>query len=398
MYIQRSISLLLTVFLLSGCTSIKRQPPPPDVLTIAQISGIPGCRIWGDNPPENEAERRAIALEQLELTAEFNPKDSLYILAISGGAQEGAFGAGVLTGWTANGTRPEFDVVTGISSGSILAPFAFLGPDYDDVLHDMFSKYDTGDIIDTRYFSALFRGESISSNKKLKAILKKYFTPVEMEKVAQEYKNGRRLFIGSTHLDSVRPVIWDIGAIASSGDPKAYDLIIDIILASTAFPGVFPPILFNVEQGGKPYQELHVDGGLTSQVFAYALDTDIRRTLNKLGIQGKCHVYVLRNAIIVPRVKEVSPSTIPILKQTAFSMVNAMALMNLQYIYKDSVDNGLEFHLAYIPSDFRDSDKMYDPLYMEDLYRMAFNKAKKGYPWDTKPPEYEGLPTRAIDK
>lgn len=388
---QRKLNWLLVSavgLLLGGCASIKREPPPPDALAMAELPGMPGCRMWGDNPPADEEARRAALVEQIRNAPDFDPADDIHLLAISGGAQEGAFGAGILNGWTAKGDRPQFQVVTGISSGSMLAPFAFLGPDYDFAMKELFSKYDTKDVVDTRIFSALFRGASLSSDKKLRKIIMSYFTPVEMEKVAAEYKKGRKLFIGSTHLDSIRPIIWDIGAIAASGHPDAYERIIDAIMASAAFPGVFPPVMVDVEQDGKSYQEMHCDGGLTSQVFAYALDTDIRKTLDDLGVTGKTHIYVLRNAVIVPKAKEVKPKTIPILSQTAFSFVNTMALMDMQYIYKDALDNGLKFHLAYIPSDFRQPAEMYDPPYMNEVFQYAFGLAEKGYPWESELVEY----------
>ena len=397
MKIPHGIRFGAIAILLTGCASMKRLPPPGNPLVMAEIPGIPGCRIWGDNPPIDETERRALLVAQIKASPQFDPREDIHMLAISGGAQEGAFGAGVLTGWTASGERPQFQVVTGISAGSLLAPFAFLGPDYDQVLQDLSSKYETRDLIDSRYLGALFRGSSLSTNKKVRKLLTTYFTPVEMERIAQEYAMGRRLFIGSTHLDTVRPVIWDIGAIAASGDPKAYDLIVDAILASAAFPGVFPPVIVDVEQDGVPYQELHVDGGLTSQVFAYALDTDIRKVLEELGVTGRTHVYVLRNAVIVPRVKEISPRTIPILMQTAFSMVNTLALMNIQYIYHDALEDGMVFHLAYIPSDFREPAEMYDPSYMMELFDLGYQRAKAGYPWETQPPLFWQQSTRPLE-
>ena len=161
-----------------------------------------------------------------------------------------------------------------------------------------------------------------------------------------------------------------------------------VLMASAAFPGVFPPILFDVEQDGERWQEMHVDGGLTSQVFAYALNSDLKSALKELGIKGNANMYVLRNAVIWPRVKEVEPKNIPILLQTAFSMVNSMALKDMHYLYLNSLDNGLDFKLAYIPSDFRLPGEMYDPSYMKDLYTLAYKKAENGYPWEPEPPEF----------
>lgn len=344
--------------------------------------------MWGDDAPRNELERRKRAVRLLKSNPDFNPENGLSFLAISGGAQEGAFGAGLLAGWSASGSRPEFHMVSGISSGAMLAPFAFLGPEYDLVSHALFSEYDTKSVVDTRYASMIFRGASLSKNEKLYKILTTHFTPVEMEKVAAEYRTGRRLFIGTTNLDYARPVIWDLGAIAASGHPDAYEQIIKVLMASAAFPGVFPPILFDVEQDGERWQEMHVDGGLTSQVFAYALNSDLKSALKELGIKGNANMYVLRNAVIWPRVKEVEPKNIPILLQTAFSMVNSMALKDMHYLYLNSLDNGLDFKLAYIPSDFRLPGEMYDPSYMKDLYTLAYKKAENGYPWEPEPPEF----------
>lgn len=381
--------LILGSVLLSGCASMKRIPAPEDPIAMAEIPGIPGCRIWGDDAPSDEIERARDARKRIFSDPNFDPKASVSFLAISGGAQEGAFGAGLLAGWTARGDRPEFKLVTGVSSGSLLAPFAFLGPEYDDSIQEIFSHYSTKDIVNKRIFSALFRGTSLSDNDQLRAILKTYFTPVEMKKVAAAYAHGRKLYIGSTNLDSARPVLWDIGKIASSGQSGAYDLIIDVILASAAFPGIFPPILFDVEQNGKVYQELHVDGGLTSQVFAYSMNANVKQVLREIGIEGQVHVYVLRNAPIWPKVSSIKPSTLPILVKTAESLVNSMARMDMHHIYLDALDNNLQFHLAYIPSNFREPDEPFDPAYMKELYNLAYEKSKMGYPWEPKPPEFQ---------
>ncbi|MEN8254472.1 MAG: patatin-like phospholipase family protein [Verrucomicrobiota bacterium] len=383
------IALPFAIVLAGGCASMKRLPPPDDAMAMAAIPGFPNCRMWGDDSPADEAQRTQRLKEQIQSDPEYDPEAPVHFLAISGGAQEGAFGAGLLAGWSASGTRPEFRVVTGVSSGAMLAPFAFLGPDYDQDCQALFSDYSTKEIVNKRIFSALFRGASLTDNKKLRAILESHFTPVEMEKVAKEYARGRKLFIGSTNLDSTRPVIWDIGAIAASGHPGAYDLIIDVILSSAAFPGVFPPMLFDVEKDGKKFQELHADGGLTTQVFVFPINYNVRHTLHEVGLKGPSHVYVLRNAMLWPRLKAVKPRTLPILEKTAFSLVNAMALMDIHHIYQEAVDNEIEYHLAYMPSDFRDPDEPFDPSYMKELFTLAREQAKGGYPWDAKPPEFQ---------
>ncbi|MEN7973650.1 MAG: patatin-like phospholipase family protein [Verrucomicrobiota bacterium] len=388
------VALPVAIVFASSCASMKRLPPPDDPIALARIPGIPNCRMWGDGPPVDVVRRTALLKEQVQSDPAYDSTAPVHFLAISGGAQEGAFGAGLLAGWAAAGDRPEFRVVTGVSSGAMLAPFAFLGSDYDKDCQALFSDYSTKDIVNKRIFSSLFRGASLSDNNKLRAILESHFTPVEMEKVAREYARGRKLFIGSTDLDSIRPVIWDIGAIASSGHPDAYELIIDVILASSAFPGVFPPVLFDVEQEGREFQELHVDGGPTTQIFAFPISYDVKSTLKEVGLNGPSHIYVLRNSFIIPKTDPVKPRTLPILMKTALSLVNSMALMDMHHIYQSAVDNGIEYHLAYMPSDFRDPEEPFEPAYMKELFNLAYKKAEAGYSWDSKPPEFQHKSSR----
>ncbi len=373
----------------SGCSTIDRLPPPGDAIVMAEIPGFPACRSWGDDAPSKSSWRIEHFRDQIQSDPAYDPTAPVHFLAISGGAQEGAFGAGLLAGWSASGSRPEFRVVTGVSSGAFLAPFAFLGSEYDEDSRALFSLYSSKEVVETRVFSALFRGKSLSDNQNLRKIIQSHFTPVEMEKVAAEHARGRRLFIGSTNLDTVRPVIWNIGAIASSGHPGAYDLIIDVIMASSAFPGIFPPQLFRVEQDGKAFDELHVDGGPTTQVFVFPISFDIRAALEASGLNGPAHVYVLRNAPIIPKVEAVEPKTLPILVKTAESLVNAMALMDMYHIYLEAQDHQLEFHLAYMPSDFREPDEAFDPAYMRELFDLGYQQGKEGVAWESELPEFK---------
>lgn len=373
----------------SGCTSTPRLPPPTDAMTMAEIPGFPDCRSWGDDALPKATWRIEHFREQLQSDPTYDPAAPVHFLAISGGAQEGAFGAGLLAGWSASGSRPEFRVVTGVSSGSFLAPFAFLGSEYDEDSRALFSLYSSKDVVEKQIFSALFRGKSLSDNQKLRTIIRSHFTPIEMEKIAVQHARGRRLFIGTTHLDTVRPVLWNIGAIASSGHPGAYDLIIDVIMASAAFPGIFPPQLFRVEQNGEIFDELHVDGGPTTQVFIFPLSFDIRAALEATGLNGPAHVYVLRNAPIIPEVEAVELKTLPILVKTAESLVNAMALMDIYHIYLEAKDHQLEFHLVYMPSDFREPDEAFDPAYMRELFNIGYQQGKEGGAWESELPEFQ---------
>ncbi|VGO14686.1 hypothetical protein PDESU_03254 [Pontiella desulfatans] len=392
---RSTIGILLAMALLAGCASITRLPPPADYSSLAAIPGMHDVRIWGDNGTlANQEEIRNIR-EQVMSDPTYDRNAPVHFLAISGGGQKGAFGAGILSGWTAAGTRPEFRMVTGISTGSLIAPFAFLGSDYDHVIQEMYTKFSTKDVLKKRFFSGLFTADSMANNAPLRKIVKGYFTPAEMEKVAKEYLRGRWLLVGTTYLDVQRPVIWDLGAIAASGHPDAYELIIDVLLASAAIPGVFPPVYFEVEHNGQTFDELHVDGGVTTQVFISPVSFNMENALELAGFHGEAHVYLIRNSQVSPDVEHLKPKTVPILTQSLITLLRAQGLGDMYRIYQDAELNDMQYHAAHLPANFRDEpDELFDIEYMTELFTLAYEQAKNGYPWETGPPEFKNGPAK----
>src|SRR3954470_8601206 len=227
------------------------QPSRPDFTADDQaaaiIPGIPDARFWPDS-------------EQDFLNA-LPPTPGPW-LALSTGGGDGAFGAGLLSGWSLSGKRPEFSVVTGVSTGALMAPFAFIGSSRDDGLKRAYTEYNAGDI-----FEDVKTAESLVDTWPLKRLIAKEVTPELLAQIAEAHKKGRRLFVATTNLDAQRGTIWNMGAIAAKGDEAALKLFRDILAASTAIPGLFPPVLIDVEANGKKTQEMHVDGGLSAQVF-----------------------------------------------------------------------------------------------------------------------------------
>src|SRR6266702_6155692 len=211
---------------------------------VAVIPGIPDARIWGDSETE---------------FARLLPQASGPWLAISGGGSDGAYGAGVLTGWSESGTRPEFAVVTGVSIGALIAPFAFLGPKYDEEVHKNFTTIGAADIFEDRTTR-----DSLFDYWPLKRLIEQRVTPTLLSEIAAEHARGRRLFVATTNLDAGRRVIWNMGAIAAKGDDKALKLFRDVVLASASIPGFFQPVSIEVEANGKKFQEMHLDGTITS--------------------------------------------------------------------------------------------------------------------------------------
>ena len=223
-------------------------------------------------------------------------------LALSGGGSAGAFGAGILNGWTAKGDRPKFKVVTGVSTGALISTFAFLGSDYDDELKEAYTTVDASHIYVVRNLFSILWSESATDNKPFRDMINKYLTEKVLDEVAAEHKKGRRLYIMTTDLDRELPVVWDLGAIASSSSPRRLALYRQVVLASASIPAVFPPVLINVTVDGKPYDELHVDGGVFAQSFFIGNALDLKKTVhdahpdwNKDAVQ---RLYVIRNGRI----------------------------------------------------------------------------------------------------
>jgi hypothetical protein len=381
-------AILLLVVLLQGCASIpERNPLPPESGNEAQIAGIPDARHWGDvTPPYADAWFAASKTEIRKRYSAIYGKQHHY-LAISGGGANGAFGAGLLVGWSATGSRPQFTMVTGISTGALTAPFAFLGSDYDDEIKAGSTEYSTKDLLTKNSKLKTLTGDSMADTVPLRAMIARYIDDDVVQAIAKEYRKGRALFIGTTNLDAQRPVIWNIGRIANSGNPRAKDLIHDIMLASASIPVSFPPVMIEVEANGQHYDEMHVDGGTTTQVFLYPLGIDWRRVEKKLDVKGTPQVYVIRNSILTPKWVTVDRELPPIAGRSVSSLIRTQGIGDMYRIYVGVKRDGLDYHLAYIPADFKlESKEPFDREYMGKLFELGYEMARKGYPWEKEPP------------
>jgi predicted acylesterase/phospholipase RssA len=218
------------------------------------------------------------------------------VLALSGGGDNGAFGAGLLVGLTESGTRPSFKAVTGISAGALLAPFAFLGPDYDPVLKEI-TTIEQRDVFIKRPFLAAIVSDAVSDTTPLKRLIAAHVNQALVERIAEEYGRGRALAIITTDLDAGVQVVWNIGAIAESRHPQAVALIRQILLASAAIPAAFPPVMFDVTVDGAAHQELHVDGGAITQTFLYPATVPLGK-LNATGPRRVHTAYIVRNGYL----------------------------------------------------------------------------------------------------
>ena len=318
-------------------------------------------------------------------------------LAISGGGENGAFGAGLLKGWSEAGTRPEFTIVTGISTGALTAPFAFLGSEYDDELEEIYTAYASDQILKRRGPLKAIMSDAAASSKPLQELLRRYIDEEMRRAIAREYRKGRRIYIGTTNLDAGRPVVWNLGLIATSPHTGALELMRRILLASASIPGGLPPVLIEVEAGGSVYDEMHVDGGTTSQVFLYPVGIDWRRVLENLQVQGKPDVYVLRNGRLNAIWKTTKNKFMSIAGRAVSELIRTQGEGDLYRIYLQSLRDGLTFHVASIPSSFtRQPQEPFDQAYMQELFAVGRDLALQNLGWNDSPPGIE-IDTTTVD-
>ena len=383
------VVVLMVIF--TGCASVRvRNPVPENLSEAAQIPDIPSARVWGDESPPHAKEWLKLPKSEIKKQYPALFRSPHNYLAISGGGANGAFGAGLLAGWTAAGDRPEFSMVTGISTGALAAPFAFLGSAYDAQLKEIYTTYSTKDLVRKRRIFEIIFGDAAFSTKPLKAMIAKYINAEMLEAIAAEYRKGRQLYIGTVNIDAERPVIWNISKIAASGSPKALDLVHKILLASASIPGAFPPVLIEVETEGQRFDEMHVDGGTASQVFLYPTGVDWLQVAVKFEVKGKPQAYIIRNALLDSRWKTVDPKIIQIAGRSIQSLLRTQGFGDLYKLYLSTLKDDLGYNLAYIPDHFTMKPKeMFDPEYMGKLYELGYWSAKSGYPWRKGPPGFE---------
>jgi predicted patatin/cPLA2 family phospholipase len=307
-----------------------------------------------------------------------------YYLAVSGGGDNGAFGAGLLNGWSETGTRPEFRMVTGVSTGALIAPFAFLGPQYDPVLREVYTTLTPDRIFRTRGLSAALFNDAMADTSPLADVIAKYADEKMFAAIAREYNEGRLLLIGTTDLDAQRPVIWNIGALAASGKPEALPLFHKILRASAAIPGLFQPVMIDVELDGKKYQEMHVDGGTMAQLFLYPPTLEAGRLLKRKRI-----AYIIRNARLDPDYSKAERQTISIAGRAINTMLAASGHNDILRTYFISLRDGVDYNLAYIGADFTLEKKgEFEQAYMQALFQYGYEQARSGREWHKQPPAF----------
>jgi predicted acylesterase/phospholipase RssA len=341
----------------------------------ATIPGMPDARFWADSVSD--------------FSAALPPQPGPW-LALSSGGADGAFGAGLLNGLSESGKRPDYAVVTGVSTGALMAPFIFAGQKYDGALRDAYTKVSAADI-----FEVGGTPESFLDSWPLKDLIAKQITPALLADIAAAHNGGRRLFVVTTDIDAERSMVWNMGAIAAhagnSGDDAAIKLFRSILLASSAIPGGFPPVLINVEANGKQFQEMHVDGGVGGQLFvapaaALAPTSDYKIPATQ--------IFLVANSGLEPQFSVVDRTTPSILTGTVSAAVKVDTRLMIDRVYAAARRSSVDFGVATIPPSFNAPSRgPFDPVYMGALFKVGEDIGKSATPFANEPPAHPGRPT-----
>jgi hypothetical protein len=363
--------------LLTGCMAPDRISYGPKAAATARIEGFDDIRMYADASQKPPKDRAWLPIPK--------HKEINYLVLSSGGAG-GAFSVGALKAWSDKGERPEFDIVSGVSTGALIAPYAFLGPAYDQVLVDLYTSGIAKELVDADFLPKGLLGPSILKQKPLRTMVERYLTRDILAKIAWEHRKGRRLLILTSNLDSQRAVIWNMGAIANSGRSDALKLFQDIIVASASIPGLYPAVLIKAEAEGHAFEEMHSDGGSASQILtipegwmAGSEEGEWRKGL-------KVNMYIIVNNALIPEFSTTKNNTFAVMARANSALIKAQTRSALVATYIYAQKHGIQFRVASI--DMQVPYKMTDPFnttYMRAVYRLGYAKMANGSIWKDRP-------------
>lgn len=388
---------------LAACATVDARMPVPNAALAARATplDLSGIRAWGDEVPADVAAALRSRLPSMSRLAHSDGRKNtdraaVEILALSGGGSDGAFGAGLVVGWTKRGNRPQFEVVTGVSAGAITAPFAFLGRRYDHKLREIWTRYGTNELIVAQVLPVLLGGPSLADSGPLRQLIAKYVDRQLLAEVATEYRKGRLLLILTTNLDAQRPVIWNMGEIAASGHPQALELFRSIILASASIPGALPPVNIPVTVDGKTYHEMHVDGGTTREVFISPIDVPLTALDRFYDVLPKRQLYIVKNGKYHADYEPVRQQALPIASRAIETLVNNQHKNDIYRIYRMVKDSGSDFNLAFVPQSFQTKPKeLFDARYQAALFNEGLRLGSSGRAWVKVPPDVVPKPNKS---
>lgn len=362
---------------LAGCLAPDRIAYGPKAATTASIQGFGDIRIYADTS-RNLPEARAWL--PVPRHKEIN------YLVLSGGGAGGAFSVGVLKAWSDRGQRPEFDIVSGVSTGALIAPYAFLGTAYDKTLVDLYTSGVAEELVDVDFLPKGLLGASLLKQEPLRMMVERYLTRDILTKIAAEHRKGRRLLVLTSNLDSQRAVIWNMGAIADSGRPDALKLFQDVIIASASIPGIFPAVLIKAKSGGREFEEMHSDGGSSSQILTIPEGWMANPQNEAWPKSLKLNMYVIVNNALMPEFSTTTNNTFAVMARANSAIIKSQTRSALLATYVYARRNGIRFRVASI--DTQIPYTMTDPFntnYMRAVYNLGYAEMASGSLWKDKP-------------
>ena len=315
--------------------------------------------------------------------------EQLNILALSGGGVNGAYGAGVLMGLQEKGELKDYAIITGVSAGALIAPFVFIGGDAMPKMKEVMLNINDKNILGKKNFLNTLFKDAFTDGENLYDFIADAYPEPMIEAMAQQHRNGKRLFIGSTHFDSGELVIWNIGAIANSDLADKSELIYKVLAASASIPGVFPPQFIDVEHDGETLEELHVDGGLAAQVFFNPSNFNYQQISDALGLEKAPQLDVIRNGALKAPYRPLKDKGLDLVSKSVSSLTLAQTRGDLYRMKYISEINDIEMQFTYIDQDFRYAKvtkDMFDHRYLLTIYEYGFKKATQGQLWVTELP------------
>lgn len=411
--IEKPIIVCFVILFLASCSISDRFAAPPNPDNTNNLFNDTAIRTWGDIPfpieqhLSTEAKRRHTYDATIVIDELGNPKPQHH-LTISGGGANGAYGAGLLNGLTDSGYRPEYRLVTGISTGAIIGLYAFLGKEYDDKLKSFYTQLKDSDLYKTRYIWQLFSSASLLDTSAFEAKVRNEINRELLDKVKQQYLRGRNFLVKTTNLDEQRPVVWNMGAIAMHNTPEAEMLFENVILASASIPGIFEPVLIPVIKDGVVHDEMHVDGGVIAQVFFIPDNIDITEfdRVEQLNLAHHGHVlkdkvestvWLINNSRIAANWHPTSLSITDIVGRSIATMIKFQGRSNIAKIYKQSLSTNSSFNLSFIASQVPDApdDAPFDQDYMRSMYCYGYAQGRNHQHWQHNLPDYAKLQNEA---
>lgn len=394
----RLLTLATSVLILGGCAGLSRNPVPLADGARATIPGMPDVRAWAGVPSEAMERDFALSFAQERPGAFVRRADGRTVypqLALSGGGPNGAFGAGFLKGWSETGQRPIFKIVTGVSTGAMIAPFAFLGSAYDDRIEHFYTTTATRDVFSMppSLLLQLLRGEAVADSAPLAALIASDLDMALMQQIAAAHAEGRRLYIGTVDLDAQRFVVWNMGLIAQAGTAQALQLFRDIVLASASVPLAVQPVFFDVEVDGRRYDEMHVDGAVGARVFynggLFRTSVVRQRVLARDAYED---VYIIHNGQLSPQAEHTDRTLRAIGQRTLRALSLGATSGDLFRIYLQTDVEDAGFHWVTMPDGVEvRGDELFDPARMRQLFALGYAKAREGPRWETQPPAFQRL-------